>query len=188
MKKELKGFIIGVILTLSISVLADNWQTISVQPNLINVIVNGEKLNVDNFLYNGTTYLPIRAVSEALGHNVDYDGETNTAYIGSERAGDKVSVLVALPKWETEGELYLDEKNEKYYFYGSYYRRKLLEKTVIEYDATTNNMILTTDYTKTDTFVETLKENIPHIIIDSVVLLSEEYFNNEILPLDEALR
>lgn len=86
MRKEIKWFIVGILLALSVSALADNWQTISVQPNLINVVVNGEKLNADNFLYNDTTYVPIRAVSEALNFNVEYDEETNTAYIGKKKS------------------------------------------------------------------------------------------------------
>ncbi len=36
---------------------------------------------VDTFIYNGTTYLPARAVSEALGLDVDFDATTKTVYI-----------------------------------------------------------------------------------------------------------
>ena len=38
--------------------------------------------DVDVFVYNGTTYLPIRAIGTALGMPVSYDGATNSAYIG----------------------------------------------------------------------------------------------------------
>lgn len=37
---------------------------------------------VDVFVYNGTTYLPVRAVSEALGKPVQWDGSTRSVYIG----------------------------------------------------------------------------------------------------------
>ena len=37
---------------------------------------------VEPFVSNGTTYLPVRAVGEALGKEVTWDGTTNTVYIG----------------------------------------------------------------------------------------------------------
>ncbi len=87
MKKELKGFICGVIAT---SVLlcggafaAGKWTTIDVLQDDITVIVDGEKVTESNFVYNDRTYLPLRAVAEAVGKPVDYDESTNTAYIGS---------------------------------------------------------------------------------------------------------
>lgn len=43
--------------------------------------VNGN--SVEAFIYNGTTYLPVRAVSEALGKPVQWDGNTGSVYIGS---------------------------------------------------------------------------------------------------------
>lgn len=43
--------------------------------------VNGKE--VDVFAYNGTTYVPIRAISEAFGKEVGYDAATQTAVIES---------------------------------------------------------------------------------------------------------
>ncbi len=95
MKKELKGFICGVLATsvISIGMASANsvWDNISVLKNDINVVVNGENVTADNFLYNDITYLPLRAVSTALGANVEYDEETNTAYIGERK--DNVTVI-----------------------------------------------------------------------------------------------
>jgi hypothetical protein len=36
---------------------------------------------LESFIYNGTTYLPVRAVSEALGNSVSWDGNTSSVYI-----------------------------------------------------------------------------------------------------------
>ncbi len=87
MKKELKGFICGVVTT---SVLlcggafaAGRWTTIDVLQDDITVIVDGEKVTESNFVYNDRTYLPLRAVAEAVNKPVEYDETTNTAYIGS---------------------------------------------------------------------------------------------------------
>ncbi|MDR0424251.1 MAG: copper amine oxidase N-terminal domain-containing protein [Clostridiales Family XIII bacterium] len=37
---------------------------------------------VEPFIVNGTTYLPVRAVSEALGYDVEWDGDTRSVYVG----------------------------------------------------------------------------------------------------------
>lgn len=38
---------------------------------------------VETFVYNGTTYVPIRAVAERFGNDVSYDERTNTAHIST---------------------------------------------------------------------------------------------------------
>lgn len=68
-------------------------QNIEAVYNDIKIVIHGEQITpkdgdgniVNPFIYDGTTYLPIRAVSEALGETVDWDGSTNTVYIGTER-------------------------------------------------------------------------------------------------------
>lgn len=39
---------------------------------------------VEPFIYNGTTYLPVRAVANAFGKDVKWDGENATVYLGKE--------------------------------------------------------------------------------------------------------
>ena len=50
---------------------------------------NGNPVEV--FIYNGTTYLPVRAVSEALEVPVQWDGSTRSVYVGK-HTGDKPAV------------------------------------------------------------------------------------------------
>jgi len=38
---------------------------------------------VEPFIVDGTTYLPVRAICEAIGYEVEWDGATNTVYIYS---------------------------------------------------------------------------------------------------------
>ena len=47
----------------------------------VRVYVNGMRVNEDVILQNDRTYIPLRAVSEALGAQVDWDGNTSSAYI-----------------------------------------------------------------------------------------------------------
>ena len=50
----------------------------------IKIIVDGKQLSTSKepFTYNGTTYLPVRAVAEAVGKDVTWDGATKTVYLG----------------------------------------------------------------------------------------------------------
>lgn len=77
MKKSMKYLVLGIVIgaiSASIPALAEViWERIDVVRNQIKVVVHGEEIKVDNFLYNDTTYIPLRAVSEAMGLSVEYD-------------------------------------------------------------------------------------------------------------------
>ncbi|MCI8980558.1 MAG: copper amine oxidase N-terminal domain-containing protein [Clostridia bacterium] len=96
MKGNIKSFICGMLVMGVISsaavIAADNWQNINVLPNTIKVVVDGKEVQADNFLYNDTTYLPIRAVSEALKMDVQYDNATSTATISEKKEDDNMAV------------------------------------------------------------------------------------------------
>ncbi|MDD3041038.1 copper amine oxidase N-terminal domain-containing protein [Bacteroides sp.] len=57
---------------------------IPVSFNNIKVIIDGKELKTDKepFTYEGTTYLPVRAVAEAVGKNVSWDSTTQTVTLG----------------------------------------------------------------------------------------------------------
>lgn len=62
--------------------------------NNIKITLNGTALSlkdgagnsVEPFIIDGTTYLPVRAVSEALGLNVDWDAQTHTVKLSNANA------------------------------------------------------------------------------------------------------
>lgn len=58
--------------------------------NTINIVVDGERVLADNFLYNDTTYVPLRYVAEMLGMKVEWNEAENAAYIvsGGEKSSD----------------------------------------------------------------------------------------------------
>lgn len=76
-KKLLIFFIIVVLFLFNFNPVFANsiLKKIDVLVNNIDLYVNKEQVLVDNFLYNGTTYVPIRAVAEMNGMDVDWDGE-----------------------------------------------------------------------------------------------------------------
>ena len=65
----------------------------------VNIYIDDQKLDprdangnpVEVFVYNGTTYLPVRAVGEAVGKTVQWDGKTNSVYLGK-HSSNKPSV------------------------------------------------------------------------------------------------
>ena len=52
---------------------------------------NGSPVEV--FIYNGTTYLPVRAIGEAFGKTVAWEGSTSSVYVGK-HASDKPAVYL----------------------------------------------------------------------------------------------
>lgn len=86
MKSGIKGFIIGVAFAITFFslVFADSTlQTIEVMFNRINLEIDGVKINADNILFNGTTYVPVRTVAEIFGKGVLWNSETHTVSINS---------------------------------------------------------------------------------------------------------
>ena len=92
--KKFKGFtagvLCGVIVMGAVPTIAKvGKEAIDVVYNNIKLEVNGIKTTmpkgVEPFIYNGTTYLPVRAVAEALGEKVEYDKNKATVYVGSRK-------------------------------------------------------------------------------------------------------
>lgn len=67
----------------------------------VNIYIDDVKLDprdangnpVEVFVYNGTTYLPVRAVGEAVGKTVQWEGKTSSVYLGK-HSSDKPAVLL----------------------------------------------------------------------------------------------
>ena len=95
--EKTKGFVIGVAVRLVFCfmltpALAQSvTKQINAYYNDIKIMLNGQELIpkdaagkvVEPFISDGTTYLPVRALSEALGLAVSYDGKTSTVYLGA---------------------------------------------------------------------------------------------------------
>ena len=95
MKDKLKGFLIGFILCAllfgTITIVANASTLYDVITNGVKIIIDGKELNatdtngnhVEPIIYNGTTYLPVRAVAGAFDKPVYWDGENFTVYLGN---------------------------------------------------------------------------------------------------------
>ena len=95
MLKEMKGFVTGVSVTLAVSITAcivfasSGEQKISALFDNIKVLINGSEIEltdangnaVEPFIYNGTAYIPARAVASAFGKEVSWDADNKKVLI-----------------------------------------------------------------------------------------------------------
>lgn len=119
MKKTIPAFLAGVLTTVLVSAVAvsalaiSGHMTIEVDP--INVQVNGSTFqpkdvngnDVPVFVYNGTTYAPLRALAEAYGLEVGYDKETNMATVGAPGGASTASQTEIKPEFNYSYEEFL---------------------------------------------------------------------------------
>ena len=99
---------IVLILSFSLSIFSESISdAIKVFRNSIGIEVNGKKVNVDNFVYEGVTYIPLRRVSELLNKNVGWNRYTNIASIDDQNYEiEALSKLLPRSKgfqWSYEG-------------------------------------------------------------------------------------
>jgi len=104
--KRFSGFICGVLVTLLVAGLASpalaalTAKTIEVYTG-VTLYVDDVKFTPKNalgeeveiLLYNGTTYLPVRAIGEAYGKDIAWDDATKSAYIGYHEAPETQPAL-----------------------------------------------------------------------------------------------
>ena len=95
MKREIRGFLVGVLvtslLTGTLAFASQGTKIIEAFYDDIKIFIYGSEVTprdaggaiVEPFRYNGTTYLPVRAISEALGHEVTWVEEAKSVYIGN---------------------------------------------------------------------------------------------------------
>ena len=113
-KERLKGFITGAIVTTLIigcmAVFAEPIEkVITATYNDIKIYIDGAKIEpkdvdgnkVEPFVYNGTTYLPVRAIGQAFDKTVDWDGTTQSIYIG-QKPGSVQYMFDIVPAYQSD--------------------------------------------------------------------------------------
>ena len=93
-KERVKGLVAGALIGAVVAGTAGVFaytDYIEAVYNDIKIVVDGQQITPDDgtgnmvepFIYNGTTYLPVRAVANAFGKEADWDGSTNTVILGA---------------------------------------------------------------------------------------------------------
>lgn len=193
MSKRIKdiaiGFIIGCALMMTTPVLADSIiQTIDVVLNGVNVEVEGIKLDANSILYNGSTYLPMRVVVEAVGKDVEWDQTTMTANI----VGKPLAITETIPNVGVNGNMpeefnviekvendipAVAEKDGEIY----YTINEVLDLLKVYGEYTFNNRngnisIVLMDGT-------TVVDNVEYTLDKGIMYISKTFYENSILPL-----
>lgn len=98
MKKRLQGLLAGVlicaVLVCGAAYAKQIVETSELYYNNIKIFIDGGEIvpkdatgnTVEPFTVNGTTYLPVRAIAGAFGKEVEWDGATQSIYIGKKDA------------------------------------------------------------------------------------------------------
>ncbi len=95
MKFNLKSFFAGILVTSLVGTgtlaFAETSQTIQAIFGRVKLVVNSKPVEQETLLYNGTTYIPLRAAAEVLDKDVAWDADTNTAHINDKASADSTS-------------------------------------------------------------------------------------------------
>lgn len=123
------GIVIGALLMGGAVFAKNGTEAIQAIYNNIKIYVDGVKLDpkdangnaVEPFIYNGTTYLPVRAVGEAIGKTVTWDGATQSVYLG-EKLGDVQYLMEVCPPYDSvKSTLYTAENGKSFLMGGKKY-------------------------------------------------------------------
>jgi hypothetical protein len=106
-KSLIAGLIIGIMLMTAVFA---STQTIEAFFNNIKISLDGKAVEltdasgnpVDPFIYNGTTYLPVRAVADALGMEVKFNETTNTVELARAKEVKEVKQLDITKQWSID--------------------------------------------------------------------------------------
>src|SRR5690554_733488 len=79
------GIVIGLLLAIPVISFAGVGDKVTAVFSTFNFVVNGEKktLDSDPLVYQGSTYLPVKVVSNMLGYDVTYKADSRTIELDS---------------------------------------------------------------------------------------------------------
>ena len=138
MKNILKGYAAGVLSTAllvgGIAYAASTVKTIDVTYDNIkvykdNVLCETKDANgtvVEPFIYNGTTYMPVRGTANLAGMDVTWDGATKSVYLWDELTADDTLLVEVCPPYDTDHcETSLSSEGESFEMAGKKYSNGL---------------------------------------------------------------
>ena len=135
MKKRLQGLVIGVLigtlLTGAAAYAAVGNKTIEVLYNNIkvykdNVLCELKDANgtiIEPFIYNGTTYMPVRGTASLADMQVTWDGATQSVYLWDNLVPNDTYLMEVCPPYETSSDCrtYLQNEGESFQMSGKKY-------------------------------------------------------------------
>ena len=83
--KRILGWLLALLMIFSVPAMAETTE-IKATYDLVSVRVNGNYINAPSYLYQNYVYVPLRAVLEAMGAEVLWNGETQSISITTKKA------------------------------------------------------------------------------------------------------
>ncbi len=84
MKKFILGFLSCALIMSAGTLFAESTSTITAIFDRVKLVVNGKQTDTSTLLYDGRTYIQLKGASEAFGAALEWDGNTNTAYLSTD--------------------------------------------------------------------------------------------------------
>ncbi len=197
-KKSIFSFIIIIctILIFNIKPTSANsiLQKIEVLFNSVSLYVNNEQIASNNFLYNGTTYVPLRTVAEMNGMKVNWNSEKKRVDLISNEAFNmkttdgKYNIIVVDPKPLTDGN-YFKWDYLTIVFDANTKKIKDNSKVIlIDYKGNKVNVECKPGMTRKDNFLIVLKNKLElntyyslYIAKDNIIMENGDLYGEEIL-------
>lgn len=135
MKERLQGVLAGVLIgavgvgsiayaaseTKMIEVLYDNVKVY--KDNVLCELKDANGSVIEPFIYNGTTYMPVRGTANLADMQVTWDGNTKSVYLWDELVPDGTYLMEVCPPYETSSnyEAYLQSEGKSFTMSGTKY-------------------------------------------------------------------
>lgn len=133
MKERFQGIITGILISAlsagGVAIAKSSIENIEVTYDNIKIYMDGELVEpkdangqtVEPFIYDGTTYLPVRAVGNAIGKEVNWDGVEKVVYLGAKPGNVENWLDVCGPYLYNRGEEYRLTDNKYFTMSGKKY-------------------------------------------------------------------
>lgn len=120
MSKRLKGIISGLLVAallagggiyakIATQKLEVNYVNVKVYKDNILYTLKDQKGNtIEPFIYNGTTYLPVRAVAELAGLEVSWDNSTKSVYLYDNTSAQNQALVAVCKAYESDNCIFYD--------------------------------------------------------------------------------
>lgn len=201
MKKRLicllAGLLVGALIPTGIAFAKNSSVNIEAFYRDIKLFVDGVKVDpkdangaaVEPFIYNGTTYLPVRAVGEAMGKTVSWDGKTSTVYVGEVPGKDTYFTDICKPYSQTNIS-FIDVAGEtmsmggKKYYNGFY----LYNYGSVFYNLNGDYESMTFEVGSTNNYGGTIQIMVDDYLVEEIHIKSNDLPKTVTVPLDYGLK
>lgn len=158
MKKEIKGFILGVLSTImltgGVTFAYSQYKTIDVAENSVTIYANDKLVSAPNFVYNNTTYVPLRAVLEQMDCTVFFDSENSSVYAYNNFEEVDLPMVYAGQEYSSICKYTLDADNDQLAVSGIYIDSQLLRdmETISTYKPDNEDRVYITELGTIDSY------------------------------------